>query len=258
MNAGAMHGIMDGEIFAVYKDRQSASKGSPLAEVTTSAIMPYSSNMTASSGNRELRSGVATKIRAGKTPDLSLHISIERGQKKQLECVAQAFEAIRTNKSSQLRIAMVDEEVAELIISAERGQIVATVKDPSLEAHRMTRIYHQIEPTVPRALDFLRAAAHYHRHLRRFHGLDANGLLDKITIQFTKLETKSLEQGLGPTEPLTNLIKGGVVELTVDTNSIYGIKVINNSEIPLYASIFFFESSDFAISTSFVSPTACL
>lgn len=243
MSAGAAHGIMDGEVFAVYKDQTSALTSSSLAEVQVSSIFPYSSKLVVISGDPRFGRGTAVKVRAGTAPDLSLYISTDEAAKKKLKCIIQAFESI-ANSQTGPRIVLMEEQM-DLTISVKQDKIVVAVMDPLVKVHGISQMPHQIHPSIEDAQDFLRAAAHYHRYLRQSHKRDTEGFLDKIKIEFLKLEGGSKGQDRRPVGP--NLNNGGLVELIVDSDTIYGVKVTNESSTPLYASLFFFETSDFSI-----------
>jgi hypothetical protein len=54
-----------------------------------------------------------------------------------------------------------------------------------------------------------------------------------------------------------NLNAGGIVDIVVNPDDIYGIKLVNNSALNLYPSLFFFDNSDLSICKCFTIEGEC-
>jgi len=116
---------------------------------------------------------------------------------------------------------------------------------------RMESTYDDVYPVI-------RASAHYHWHLRRNN--TSRRLQNYIQLEFKKVEELEDEYD----DDFNAIIKpvgddlnvAGVVDIVVNTDDMYGIKLINNSALDLYPSLFFFDNSDLSISSYYQPPSA--
>ena len=246
MDAGAAHGVTEGAIFEVYKDKHIDSP--TLGTMKTSVPGPFSTVLnffpTESSFPIEDQA-FALQIRAGKQEDLALYVPLDQN-------LLTVFEAIATEMqvNAQRQINLLSHEdlkrgkKPDLGIAFENGRIVFDIKDPNVTVHGLHRMPHRIRPILAHVSPVISAAAHYYWHLRRVG--HAESIQDSVEVGFTKL---SNDEDAGKRKPCgPNLIDAGVVDLVVDEDDIFGIKITNNGDVPLYASVFYFDNSDFSIS----------
>jgi hypothetical protein len=264
--AGIAHGITDGAEFAVYKTRNFKSLGT-LKVVT---VDPFSATAEVMSGppfdiGTE---AFALQKRAGQEVDLRLHIPLD-------DRLMSVFEALvkemQQKGPGQRKIMLVEEENkedAEWGIAFEDDHIVFNIMNRLVTASGLKRLPYRVKPTVDDVYPVIQAAAHYHWYLRRTSS--ERILQKKVSIEFYKVKhilgeyTEDLVPVVVPDgenllmEDGQNLIRGNVVDLIVDEDAMYGIRILNNSAVDLYPSLFHFENSDLSISKCiFVIPSEC-
>jgi hypothetical protein len=248
MDAGAAHGITEGAIFEVYKNKHAYSNTAPLGTITASAPGPFSTVLNFSPTDRQFSiedQAYALQIRAGKQEDLTLYVPLDQN-------LLPVFHAIATEMqvNAQRQINMLTDEdlkqgkKPDLGIAFEKPHIVFDIKDPNVTVHGLKRMPQRVLPDIDEVTGIISAAAHYYWHLRRVG--DAKYIKSTVEIEFTKLSDGGTltRKPDGP-----NLIKGGVVDIVVDEDDIYGMKITNYGADPLYASVFYFDNSDWSICT---------
>jgi hypothetical protein len=247
MDAGSAQGVTEGAIFEVYKEKHTHSTTAPLGTMTASAPSPFSIVLNFSQTDQRFSiedQAYALQIRAGKQEDLSLYVPLDQN-------LRHIFHAIATemHDNAQRQINMLtDEDVKQgkrldLGIAFENRHIVFDIKDPNVTVHGLKRMPQRVLPDINEVTAIINAAAHYYWHLRRVG--NAKYITSTIEIEFTKLSGWG-NLSLRPDGP--NLIKGGVVDIVVDEDDIYGMKITNHGTDPLYASVFYFDNSNWSIS----------
>ena len=239
MEAGAAHGITDGAQFGVYKDRQ--WKGTQLGIIIARQTDPFTTTLDIIDGSRFLPDeGYALQTRVGIEEGLRLHIDTN--------APPSLVETLQRTASQEFLI--VEKEKAELCFTFEQEGVVVDILDSFIAAFGLTRMPFYIEPNADAISNVIHAAAHFYFHLRRKSKTQA--LHGKIDIIFTELvESKEeyddcLQPVIQPIGP--NLNHENLIDLQIQNSKMYGIKITNNSDIPLYPSLFFFDNSDLSIS----------
>jgi hypothetical protein len=243
IDAGTAHGITEGAIFEVCKDIHIDSP--TLGTMKASAPDPFSTVLDFSpTGCPFPIEGqvFALQIRAGEQENLALYVPLDQE-------LLTVFEKIATGVNAQRQINILSDEdlkqgkKPDLGIAFENDHIVFDIEDPNVTAHGVHRTPHRVCPIVEHVSPVITAAAHYYWHLRRVS--HASFIQRVVEVEFTRLSEHSAltRKPCGP-----NLIKGGVVDFVVDENNHYGMKITNNGDAPLYASVFYFDNSDFGIS----------
>ncbi|KAF9240013.1 hypothetical protein BU15DRAFT_61646 [Melanogaster broomeanus] len=240
MDAGAAHGIVNMAHFAVYRDRESTLEGTQLGTVVALHVDPFTTTLDITTdGSRFLlpEGGYALQTRAGIEEGLRVHIEVD----EKLTPVFDVLGREMQRASSQMRILLVEKERAELDFALEGGYVVVNLLDSVVTTLGLTRMPFRIEPT---------ADAHTSTwHLRRKSKTQA--LHKKIEVEFTELiqseeeyddDLQPVIQPIGP-----NLNRENIVDLQIKSNAMYGIKITNNLDVPLYPSLFFFDNSDLSI-----------
>jgi hypothetical protein len=245
MDAGSARGVTEGAIFEVYKDRDPDSTTAPLEAMKASAPGLFSTVLNFSPIGRRfsIESQVfALQIRPGRQEDLTLYVPLDQNLLPVLQTIAMEMQ---DNAQRQINM-LTDEDLKQgkkpdLGIAFENGHIVFDIKDPNVTVHGLERMPQRALPDINEVTAIISAAAHYYWHLRRV----GNAKYIKSTVEFTKLSDGDIltRKPDGP-----NLIKDGVVDLVVDRDDIYGMKITNHGTSPLYASVFYFDNSNWSIS----------
>jgi hypothetical protein len=278
MDAGTIHGITDGAIFGLYNDRSLVATQPPVATLQASNPGAFSTKLIPVQEGSQFpisERASALLLRAGKQEDL--RICVEPGEKLTgvVRGLAKEMEADGSTKS---RFMLVEKEKAELEIAFDdEDRIVFNILDPLVTSHGLTRIPFVVSPTPGAMAPVLSKVARYFWHLRRTSkrvqanveveparlGGDENDLdptrnarkldliKDNVAIEFRRLEEAEddydddfnhIRKPCGE-----NLIKNGIVDIVIQEDAIYGIKLTNKGNKPLYPSLFYFDNSNFSI-----------
>ena len=234
MEAGTAQGVTAGAEFAVYKDQDDLSqKASPLGTLIAKEPGESTTIMSVRSQEWPVRNAFALQTKAGAEEALGIHIAKDEKLTDDLFKHAAVVGG---------KIVRVEECMAELNITFHEDRVFFDILDNQVTRHGLTRIPHSVNNNVSDVYAVIRAAAHYRWHLCRINEVKA--LRHEVDIEFTEL----LGPNYGRIPYGPNLIVNGVVDLVVDEKTVYGIKIVNHFERPLYAALFYFSSSSFAIS----------
>ena len=240
MEAGSAHGITDGAQFGVYKDRE--SKATQLGIIVARQTDPFATTLDIISGASHLlpEEGYALQTRVGFEERLRLHVYTN--------APPSLIETLQ--KTAPQEFLLVEKEKAELSFTLEQEGVVVNILDSFIAALGLTRMPFYIEPNADAISNVIRAAAHFNFYLRRKSNMQA--LHGKIDVIFTEVVQSKEEyddylqpviQPIGP-----NLNRENIIDLQVQSDKMYGVKIINNSDMALYPSLFFFDNSDLSIS----------
>ena len=239
LEAGAAHGITEGAQFGVYKDRE--SKGTQLGIIVARQTDPFITALDISDASRLLpEEGYALQTRVGIEEGLRLHVYTNMPPS--------LIETLQRTASQEFLL--VEKDKAELCFILEQEGVVVNVLDSFVAALGLTRVPFYVEPNADAISDVIHAAAHFYFYLRRKSKMQA--LHGKIDVIFTEVVQSKEEydnflqpviQPIGP-----NLNRENIIDLQVQSDKMYGMKIINNSDMALYPSLFFFDNSDLSIS----------
>jgi hypothetical protein len=239
MDAGTAHGITDGAEFAVYKDRQISPELSPLGTLLVHDTRAFLATLDVVPGTNRFaleEPAFALQTKTGVEQDLRLHIAID-------EKLIDVFRALAKDMQSpgpdHRRILLVDKEDAEFDVALEDGQIVFNILDTLVAKFGLTRLPVSVSPNVDSVYPVIRAAAHYRRHLRRSNKKAI--FQNSVRVEFRQLSLSREPYG-------TDLNINGIIDIVVDEEVMYGIKIINNTTKPLFPWLFYFDNSDLSIS----------
>ncbi|TFY66007.1 hypothetical protein EVG20_g5083 [Dentipellis fragilis] len=234
MDAGAAHGITEGAEFTVYKDRDDLD--TPLGTLIVLQMAAFSSVLDVLPyGDRFKlnKDAYALQTRAGAQEDLRIHVALD-------DRLTDLFEALATEMqktgSGAQKILLDTKEKSVLDLQLEKDRIVFNILDPLVTGYGLKRIPHTIDVDVDAAMP-----------------------LHKIKVEVYELEEadgeydEDLQAILRPKGP--NLKRGDVVDVVADGTR-YGVKVVNTTNVPLYASVFFFSHGDLSIQSYFETPRA--
>jgi hypothetical protein len=251
MDAGTIHGITNGAKFALYNDRSQVWTHSPVATLTASNPQAFSTHLIPPPHSPPFDIGgqaFALLVRAGDQEDLRLHVQLDENLLSVFEALAYEMEMDDPTKP---KFMLVEKETADLDIAFVDDHIVFNILDPLVTIHGLNRMPFSIPKGTPGAISVvLRKAAHYFWHLRRTG--NGRGLQSQVGIELMRLDEfeEEYDEELNPVRRPRgpNLINNGVVDIVVEENTIYGIKLTNKWSKPLYPSLFYFDNSDLSIS----------
>lgn len=250
LDAGAAHGINEGAEFAIYKDQESPSKTSALGVLVVGETRAFSAimNLPDNAPRLELTgTGYALQTKTGEQEDFRLHIPLD-------DKLTPIFEALGVGMCpgpDRRKIVLVEKAKAELDVAIDGDRIVFNILNSQVTQFGLNQMPYRVKPTYDDVYRVIRASAHYHWHLRRNrrHNTSRN-FQDHVHLEFRKLEElDDYDDDFNPiVKPVgDNLNVEGVVDIVVNTDDLYGIKIVNNSARDLYPSLFFFDNSDLSI-----------
>ncbi|KAH7921890.1 hypothetical protein BV22DRAFT_1131900 [Leucogyrophana mollusca] len=258
MEAGEAHGLSVSAQFAVYKDRDSFLNDSPsLGTVIARELAPFATTLDASPKESAFEVGdkaIAIQTKAGAEEDLRIHVAMD----EKLVVVFQALSKEMQRTDPARRSILLVENGAELDIGLEGGRLVFNVLHAETRTLGVTRLWKSVEPTVDAVTPVISAAAHYFWHLRR---KSAKQILQKmVKVEFFEV-AQSDEEFDAFLQPVVrrvgkNLITNNVIDLQVKDGAKYGMEITNSLKVPLYVSLFYFDSSALEITSWYEPPTA--
>ncbi|CCM00516.1 uncharacterized protein FIBRA_02550 [Fibroporia radiculosa] len=256
ISAGAAHGITANARFAIYPDQDSSLKQDPLGTVIAHPPEPFKTDVYAEGSNFTLETeGFALQTRAGDEEDLKVHVALD--EKLTFIFQALAKEMQRTDPARRTIIPVEKKEAAKLDIALEDGSVVFNILHSVTSQYGLTRMPCTIKPSFNAVQLVIYAAANFYWHLDRKS--TSGSLQNFVNIEFKRLKKLREVDHDGYNvllEDGPNLIRSSVIDLQVDDTAQYGLKIINNSKVPLYLSVFFFDSSDLSIDSWYEPPTA--
>ena len=248
MKAGAAHGIAVGAEFSVYQERDLPPKTAPLGTLVACDVSEFSTTMSVPPEAAPFDldgSAFALQTKPGTEESLRLNIAEDATLIDIFETVAPWM---GPSSPGHRRIQFVETTEAELGLELEDGEVVVNVLNPLVTKYGLVRMPSRIQPEVNRVYSVMRAAAHYHWHLRRQGTSD---LQNGIQIEFNAvvlIYDDDLNYVVTPVGP--NLNVDGVVDIIASNRTMYGVKIINNTSRALYPSLFYFDNSDLSIGTT--------
>jgi hypothetical protein len=192
----------------------------------------------------------AVAIQTKPSAEACLRLFVEKDEQR-LACVFAALaKSMQDASSHRTRFLLEDDKAkSDAAIISRDGKLAFETMDPLVRQAGMTFFNGVLEPRIEAADAVIRAMAHYHWHLRRSN--EKRPFQDRIRIKFLKLQANDLDDDLDPiVEPVDeneDLNNNGLVDLVVQDDAMYGIRIFNDLNVPLYAAVFFFDS-DLSIS----------
>jgi hypothetical protein len=238
IDAGEAAGITVGAEFEVYQDQNLAS-GDLLGTVVARDLSAFSTTLYVKKSRFSLNGdGVALKSLAGTEERVRIHVT-----DRILKNLVQKFDP------NQRIIQLAERNRAEFGMALENGKVVFNIYDSDVRSYGLTRMPYVLEPTIEAITPVLRDAAHFYWHRRR---TDRGLLAEKVKIEVTELKLVRVDydnelKAVGVYSPTASGSKGGKV-FNVETEKLYGLKIINNCKMPLYPALFYFDNSDWSIS----------
>lgn len=243
LEAGDAQGVAVGSKYGVHGSILDPSQKNPQLDVL---IVTRVNVFTAVLSPSDLLSGVpdvfyARKISNGPGQSFTVHCS----DRKLLDAVLSDRQA-----GDVLGVIPVDDaNSADLSLSVSDGKVIFYRNDPMVTSYIGTgqRFPYQINSDDHHRLrNVIRCAVNFKQHLRRT-GEDI--LAQKIRVEFTELELS--KSGGFETWLLVgeNLLRDNLVA-SVGVDRMFGLTVLNQTDLPLYAYVFAFDPSDLTIGRS--------
>lgn len=255
MHGGSVHGISEGALFFIFASTDFTDSDKPLATMTAAEVGPFSTALafTQPSSDESLATASVSTLYAfqtsmGKAEALRLHVPASQ----ELLPVIQALvdELLLPNKMYP-SILLVDEAQADLSTRIrEDGEIeylVRPLSEPVRPLYYTTKAEAQLVHPV------LRAAIRFFWHLNRTP--KKGSLQGRIEVEAHELvedENGELDDDLR--YPLVrwgkNLCRDGVLNAKADHRTVYGLRIMNNFNVPLHIWAFYFDCGDLSISNA--------
>jgi len=266
ISVGEVYGITQGALFVVHPSHKETSSGTGL-RVKPLKISLYKTLLDVPPAQAATMSkdAMVLQVRVGVKEPFPIYISDRR-----LDDIVGGVQ-YEMKKHGMRELAVVNDGSAKLGLDLEldnpNGQqlVVLRILDQSISRWGLNRMHDTISPSPPDTLyNVLSAAANFDWHLHRGSGRIGNS---RVGVEFTKLQESSetiekhfiggrisnikvdrwVPEGKNMIETGPEL-GGNVVFVDVLKEAVYGIKLTNKTDVPLYVSIFYFDSSDLSIS----------
>ena len=254
MDAGTARGIEVGDEFALYQkpsqNRNPSQTSSALAIFIVSEAHPYYSIMKPhSSASRFQFCEPSFAKQTGHGRNLPVYAAEHSELEPVFEALIQQKQNVRPDRPGFLRVA---KEEAILTVDLDYQRVVfgmSALDGRVAEFFNSQRIPFSVELDIDKLRPVVDAAAHFHCQFCRtdkYHNLQR-----WIRIEFTEVrqverkddeDTKTVIEAVGD-----NLVHDGIINLVSGPQG-YGIKILNDSRIPLYAALFYFDTSNLSIS----------
>lgn len=245
MDAGLANGLSLGAEFSVYPRKD--IKSQPLGNLRLEELQAFSSTVTFTTKEPTFaltQTAFAVQSKPGVKEALRLYLN-PPNDKALLRLLFQGG----TEESLLKHVRLIDSapEDAHITISMEKHKVV--MADPSLARFGKRTQIATLAPNTHEVARTLRSLSHYFWNLER--GDNVSQLVNSLQFEFFKLE-KSADMDLqfAPVGP--SLYQNNVVELLVNEDDLYGIRLTNKTGRDIFPNLFYFDNSDFGIGASFI------
>jgi hypothetical protein len=250
MHAGTIYGIEVGDEFTLYEHDDPSRKSSPLGILVVHDVRSFRSTMTPLPGASRFelhKSAFALQTKAGNEHDLRTYAAEHKEYTSFFEALAQKLKHACSDHPSTLQV---EKEKARLSIDLDLEKMVFNILDERVTAFLNSQdipSFVELNMSKLHSPAILDAAAHFHWHF--CHTNKHHKLQNKVRLEFTQVKIEE-DEDLNPViEPTgDNLNQNGVINLVPGAQE-YGVKICNDSPVPLYAALFYFDINDFSIST---------
>jgi len=235
--AGEVAGITMGAEFEVYQDQNFRH---PLGTVVAFEVGPDSTTLYAKEFKIALEGdGVALKSRAGKEEQVRIHVADSDGILENL---------VKQIDPHQIITQLVERDRADFGMALEDGKVVFDIYDTDVTKYGLDRMPYKREPTVESMSPVIRAAAHFFYHRRRTLQTGRRGLARNVEIEVIEMKFENNDDGESRAVYGHGDWTSGK-ELHLRTGpAIYGWRIVNKCDAPLYPALFYFDNSDWSIS----------
>lgn len=260
LECGDAFGITPNSQFDVYKSKNLESL--PIGILMARSISAFSARCEVAANVPDLplsSSGTAYALQTRADTMTGIRLSIA-DDPLLLDIIA----LVRDEMKHGLRIRLVVEDASPppdiALVKNGDNTVAFDINDKLCHDWGMTQMYYPVHldsatassraSFTEKVLTIIRSAAEFYFHLRRYpsyDGLRHSGLV--------RLEAYELEEGwvgddwgMAEKGPQRNLIQNNALNVYDEDEKVFGFKVVNDSRVPLYAALFFFDMSDLSIS----------
>ncbi|CAE6421415.1 unnamed protein product, partial [Rhizoctonia solani] len=255
LQAGSVHGITPGCLFAIHADLVLGPTNPPLGNMVIDQVSPFESllKVVDSTSNFTIpKPAYGRQIGAGEEHVLDLYITPE------FEKVAPPdprWKIAFSGGEKDVILRLVDKDLAELIVDVNATGWT-TFTFPRLQPAVKNGIA-TLKRTAPTDFQYvyrvISAAARFAWHLERFP--DSRPFQAGVRMEFYKLKQSGQHEGTGAAIldiDGGNLNSGGWAMITADSSDQYGFCIVNSTTRDLYAYLFYFSISTLEISAKFL------
>ncbi|TFK52883.1 hypothetical protein OE88DRAFT_1656533 [Heliocybe sulcata] len=256
MDAGAAHGIADEAVFALYTDPLTSLDALLIPVANVVQVADFETTLEAPlPSSTVIKTDVlfAKQTLHGKLATFGVYAP--HGQLHDI--VNELANRPPRIGRSLYRLALVDESAADLRLGLEGDNVIFDFRNPLSAPYVPSQLPVRLPLVGDRIHRAIQAAAHYSWHLHRDNTNSHLSL--QIGVEFTQVEAtdewdRRLRRIARPTGP--NLIADGLLDISVDGDPMYGIKLTNPTSKDIYPSVFFFDAGDLSIKSWYQSPTS--
>ncbi|KAI0345835.1 hypothetical protein BDW22DRAFT_918043 [Trametopsis cervina] len=235
MKAGAVHGVTPGTVLEIFATKDKATPllcnavTSEVSEFTSTVVLNQKSSMSVQSWPI-----CARQYHSVPQAALRLHLDPSRLPGNGLRDV----DVLSSGKI----ISVSDSEQGDVSLAVENNQAVFELLPSAVNKYGVFRIPYSTD--IPNASAVLSSAANWFHHFR----IQGGGVvpLHQTSIKFTQLivDNDQYDDWLRPllVPRGQNLLVDGKVDMVVNSDEIYGMEIANTSDMPMYISVFFFDS----------------
>ncbi|KAF8875731.1 caspase domain-containing protein [Gymnopilus junonius] len=249
LGAGAVHGVVKGAEFKVYKDEETLD--SLLATLFVDSVGPFSATLKVCPDCSRIQS------KAGERVDLRLYIPLED---EFLPCFRAWLSLTQLGKDNVHNILLLDSsEGADVELAMRNDKVVCLYRDERITQFGLKQAYFDVEPTIDEVARVLKALAQYFWKLNLTN--NNQEIMNSIKVEFYQLDPSDVDfdEDIGipqMTTILPNICEKNAIDFVVDEDAPYGIKITNNSNYDFYPHLFYFDNSDLSIAGYYQPPTS--
>ncbi|KJA22420.1 hypothetical protein HYPSUDRAFT_215809 [Hypholoma sublateritium FD-334 SS-4] len=261
LSAGDAHGITERSKFDVYSNMKMSSP--PLGSVWAIEVSEFSTRCSSLDGKpfSLLPSAYAAQTHSG--IGYNVRIFIETTDPHH-ELFISLLKGMKTNHGRSYHLAHDINDKPDLAIQVrDSGHVQFNIMDELCREYGLTRMPFDSVPVDNSAhlVSIFCGAADFYRSLHHSRRIGLSGLSENIEIECLRLVpsgeyTDDLDLILVPEPGGQNLNVDGKILIDVDKKDEYGYRIKNNSTLPLYAALFYFDMSDLSISSYYLPGTA--
>ena len=249
INVGEAYGITHRSRFVLYPSRQDTDRGPPFqGRIKPLRINASKTVLDLPPDMAHLENAVVLQVRVG--VEKPFPISISHRSRATLNNIVQSVVGEMAKYGTREVEIVSNDGSAKLGLDLDSNGlgVVLHILDRSISQWGLSKIHFPIPVSFNALFRVLSAAAHFDWHLYR----ESRGIgISQVDIEFTRLRPIS-GNDFDPYGP--NMIETGdggstkVVLVDVSEKACYGIKLTNKISMPIYVSVFYFDSSDLSIS----------
>ncbi|PVF95450.1 hypothetical protein CPB86DRAFT_738719 [Serendipita vermifera] len=246
VHAGEAHGVNTSTTFALFKSRDQDIP--PIGNVTVLKVTMNQSTLDMSSLKGKPLPNVIYAVQTKFIPVCFV-------QKPGLDKLRKTLEKDMVSSASQLhRYSFVTKENASIEVDIDKDFVVFNNVNEDFQKKGYSRMPFRVKSgEVGIIRSVIKAASDFSRYLAL---APQNGVLHNfVEVEFVKI-SRPLDRQFGPvaqSPDAKNLCQNGLVEITAG-DTLYGIKITNNSPLALYPHLFLFDCSDLSIESYYTPP----